>query len=91
MTKKPKSSESMIASAKARVVRAFFERADKMLDSVTDKPKDDVATGVQRNCRYASQKRKLHYLLAQSGDPDSTEFLEKLDRAADDLWRKSNT
>ena len=91
MTKKPKPSESMIASAKARVVRAFFERADKMLDSVTDKPKDDVATGVPRNCRYASQKRKLHYVLAQSGDPDSTEFLEKLDRAADDLWRKSNT
>jgi hypothetical protein len=81
----------MIASAKARVVRAFLERADKMLDSVTDMPKDDVATSAQKNCRYASQKPKLHYLLAQSDDPDSTEFLEKLDRAADDLWRKSNT
>lgn len=91
MTKKPKPNESMIASARARVVRAFFERANRMLDTVTDKPKDDVAVSGQRNCRYSSHKRKLDYLLAQSGDPDSKEFLEKLDRAADELWRKSKT
>ncbi len=89
MKNMPKPNKNMIATAKSRVVRAFFERADEMLDTTVDRPIDDAAVRAPLNLQSAFQTRKLHFLLAQSGDPDSHEYLAELDRAADNLSRKS--
>lgn len=91
MKKMPKPNKNMIATAKLRVVRAFFERADEMLDTIADKPSDNVPVRVPLDLQTPFQTRKLHFLLAQSGDPDSSEYLAKLDRAADNLLRRSKT
>jgi hypothetical protein len=85
----PKPSKNMIATAKVRVVRALFERAEEMLDTTANRPDEDVPVSVPPNFQTTFQTRKLHFLLAQSGDPDSHEYLAKLDLAADNLSQKA--